>query len=100
MAQLPRSPSERRAESFGQRRFRHVDKDPQFHRFAGELFGVDIKDRARNQARETKFRLQGSRPVGIGFGENDKYGPDDSWDTRDPIKDTLFPEYYITQRTF
>lgn len=100
MAQLPRSPLERRAESFGQRRLRHVDKDPRFHRFAGDLFGIDMRDRERNQARATKSRLQGSRPVGVGFGENDNYGPDNSWDTKDPIKDTLVPGYYTNQRTF
>lgn len=100
MAQLSRSPLERRAESFGQRRLSHVDRDPRFHRFAGELFGIDIKDRMRNQAKSTKSRLQGSRPVGVGFGEKDNYGPDDSWDTKDPIRNTPSPEYYITRKTF
>lgn len=100
MAQLSRSPLERRAESFVERRHRHVDRDPQFHRFAGELFGVELRDRKRVQNRTVKSRLQSSRPVGIGFGETDSFGPDNSWDTKDPIKYKPFPEYYKTQRTY
>ena len=94
MSDFRRSQSERRAESFGQRRLHQVDREPKFHRLAGEIFGVESRERARQQNREVRSRLQASRPVGVGFGEKDNYGPDDSWDTKDPIKHTPSPNYY------
>lgn len=100
MAQLSRSPLERRAESFEQRRYRHVDREPRFHRFAGQLFGVELRDRERSQANSVRSRLQSSRPVGLGFGENDSYGPDNSWDTKDSIKYIPYPNYYKTQQSY
>lgn len=99
MSGIPRLGIERRADSFGRRREYHADREPRFHRIAGEIFGVELKDRVRRQDKETRSRLQAVRPVGIGFGEDDNYGPDDSWDTKDPIKDTLYPSYYNNQRT-
>lgn len=100
MRSLPKLGIEKRAESFGRRRQHHVDREPAFHRFAGELFGLELKDRTRQQEKETQSRLQSVRPVGIGFGERDNYGPDDSWDTKDPIKHTPVPSYYNTQKSF
>jgi hypothetical protein len=88
---------EKRAESFGQRRQHHVDREPRSHRFAGEIFGVEPRDRARRQEKESRTRLQSVRPVGIGFGEKDSYGPDDSWDTKDPIRYIPSPSYYSVQ---
>ena len=88
---------EKRAESFGRRRERHVERDPKRHKFAGELFGLELRDRARKQEKDTRSRLQATRPVGIGFGEKDNYGPDDTWDTKDPIKHTPSPGYYSAQ---
>jgi hypothetical protein len=79
---------EKRAESYGRRRHHHVDRDPAFYRFAGEIFGVELRDKARRQERETKQKLQSTRGVGLGFGEKDQFGPDDSWDTKDPIRYT------------
>lgn len=38
---------EKRAESYGRRRQHHVDREPSFHRFAGELFGVELRDKER-----------------------------------------------------
>lgn len=100
MAQLSRSSAERRAESFGQRRHHHVDRDPKFHRFAGDLLGVELREKTRQQDKRQRVKLQGSRPVGVGFGEKDNFGPDDSWDTKDPIEYTPSPSYYKTQKTF
>lgn len=85
---------EKRAESYGRRRQHHVDREPSFHRFAGELFGVELRDKERSKERQIKQRLQANRPVGIGFGEKDNYGPDDSWDTKDAIKYRPSPSYY------
>lgn len=100
MRSIPTLNIEKRAESFGRRRQHHVDRDPKFHRFAGELFGLELKDRTRQQEKNLRNRLQSVRPVGVGFGEKDKYGPDDSWDTKDPIKHTPSPNYYSNQKTF
>jgi hypothetical protein len=100
MSSIPRLGIEKRAESFGKRREHHVDREPRSHRFAGELFGLELKDRERRQEKQSRSRLQSSRPVGIGFGEKDNYGPDDSWDTKDPIKGTPVPSYYNVPKTF
>lgn len=100
MRSVPKLGIEKRAESFGGRRQHHVDREPQGHRFAGELFGLELKERTRRQEKESRSRLQAVRPVGIGFGEKDKYGPDESWDTKDPIKYTPAPSYYSDQRNF
>lgn len=100
MSSIPRLGIEKRAESFGRRRERHGDREPRFHRIAGELFGVELRQKARQQEKEVRSRLQAVRPVGIGFGEDDKYGPDDSWDTKDPIKYTPSPNYYSSQKSF
>lgn len=97
MSSIPRLGIEKRAESFGQRRQHHVDREPRNYRFAGEIFGVEPRDRVRQQEKKVRARLQASRPVGIGFGERDKYGPDNSWDTKDPIKHTPYPSYYNIQ---
>ena len=100
MSNIPRLAIERRAESFGRRKERHVEREPKFHRFAGEIFGLEVKDRARQQEERARTRLQAVRPVGVGFGEKDNYGPDESWDTKDPIKYTPAPSYYSAQKNF
>jgi hypothetical protein len=91
---------EKRIEAFGRRRQHHVDQEPKTHRFAGELFGLELKDRARQQKKDARSRLQATRPVGIGFGEKDNYGPDESWDTKDLLKYIPVPNYYNVQKNF
>lgn len=97
MRSIPKLGIEKRAESFGRRRAHHVDRDPRSHRFAGELFGLELKDKVRRQEKDSRTKLQSVRPVGIGFGEKDNYGPDESWDTKDPIKYIPVPNYYSAQ---
>jgi len=94
MATIPRLSIERRAESHQERRYRHADKSTKTFRFAGELFNTELKDKLRGLKNQERQRLQAVRPVGLGFGERDNYGPDDSWDTKDPIKHTPVPNYY------
>lgn len=89
MASIRRSPVEKKVDSYGYRREYHTERSSRSFRFAGELFGIDekkLKDRVNS--------LQKSRPVGIGFGERDKFGPDESWDTKDVLTYTPSPEYY------
>jgi len=77
-----------------------VDKAPKSFRFAGDIFGTDRIDKARKSLDESRRRLQASRPVGVGFGTEDKYGPDENWDTRDPIEHTPAPGYYKSYKKF
>jgi hypothetical protein len=99
MANIAPTGSERRAESFGARRFSHLEKTTRGFRFAGELFQTAERERSRRQDREARRKLSSSEPVGVGFGERDNYGPDESWDTADPIKYTPVPEYYTSYRS-
>ena len=78
MAQLPRSPLERRAESYMNRRGARFRREPHSFRFAGELFNIEAREKARTAERESRQRLQAERVVGVGFGERDKYGPDNT----------------------
>lgn len=100
MSSLSRSPLERRAETFVERRYRSVDRDSRLSRFAGDLFNLNLKERAKRVERESRQRLQKSRPTGVGFGEDDNYGPDNSWSSQDTIKDTPVPGYYKSYKSF
>ena len=100
MSELRSSLAERRAESFVERRYHSVDREPRSHRLAGELFGVDLKEQIRKNQQLASQRLQRDRPTGVGFGEKDSYGPDESWDSKEPITYTPAPEYYKSYRSF
>lgn len=100
MRGIPRSGAEKRADSYGYRRERSVDREPKRFRFAGELFGTEKSDKQRQIKQEVRQRLQSVRPVGLNFGEKDNYGPDESWDTKDPIKYTPSPSYYRDHRSY
>lgn len=100
MSQLPRSPLERRAESFINRRGNRPGRQPYSFRFAGELFNVEAREKARTIERESRQRLQAERVVGIGFGEKDNYGPDNSWETQDILKQTPDPAYYRDHKSY
>jgi len=100
MAELSRAPTERRVESFIERRYHSVDREPRFHRFAGELFNVSLKEKIEQNQKEVRQRLQRSRPTGVGFGEKDNYGPDEDWSTQEPIKHKPSPDYYKSYESF
>jgi hypothetical protein len=100
MAQLRETAPERKAESRIFRRSEHVDKDHKSFRFAGDIFETDRVEKSRKSLDESRRRLQASRPVGVGFGTEDKYGPDENWDTRDPIEHTPAPGYYKNYKSF
>ncbi len=76
---------ERRADSKAFRRSHHVEKETKSMRFAGELFGIEKKNK--------EVRPSGN-PRGLGFADKDKFGPDDNWDTKDPLNSTHDPTYY------
>ena len=93
------SGSERRADSFGARRFSHLEKTTRGFRFAGELFETQRREHERSIQREARRKLSTQEPIGVGFGERDNYGPDESWDTKDPITYTPVPKYYTSYRS-
>jgi len=91
MAQLRRSPGERKADSAQYRRERHVDKGAS--RMAGDIFADSTeRDVARRERRQS---MQKSRPVGVGFGERDQYGPDNSYDSVESLRRTHDRDHYI-----
>jgi hypothetical protein len=100
MAQLPRSPLERRVESYMNRRGTRTRREARSFRMAGELFNVEAREKARNVEQESRRRLQAERVVGVGFGEKDNYGPDNSWDTPDVLRYTPDPAYYKGHKTY
>jgi hypothetical protein len=83
---LRRSGAEKRVDRNVYRRSTHVDKNPAF-RLAGKLFSESkAKSDFRNSIRQS---MQRSRPVGVGFGNYDLYGPDDS------LRDIHDRDHYI-----
>lgn len=81
---------EKHAESYAYRRSHHVEREPKRHRIAGEIFGITKKNKPDQISPE---------PRGLGFANNDNFGPDDSWDTKDPLTSTPAPKYYKSYRS-
>lgn len=100
MAQLPRSSLERRVESYVNRRGNRQGRQPRSFRFAGELFNVEARDKTRSAERGARQKLQAERVVGVGFGADDNYGPDESWDTPDALIYTPDPGYYKSHKSY
>ena len=91
MPQLRRSGPERRAESHQYRRERHVDNNA--FRLAGMIFADSL---LRNVDRtDRRQSMQKVRPVGYGFGVGDRYGPDDSYESVEPLRYTHDRDHYI-----
>jgi len=93
---LGRHPAERRIDSQVFGRQYHVQRNPAF-RLAGRIFvDSDLRTQERTERRQS---LQKSRPYGIGYGigfaAHDAYGPDETWDSRDDLRDTHGPDHYI-----
>lgn len=89
---LGRRPAERRGDSNIFRREHHVEKNPAF-RLAGRIFaGASEKQQYKRELRQS---LQKSRPVGFGFGERHPYGPDESWESREDLRNTHDRDHYI-----
>lgn len=89
---LSRSGVEKRVDRNVYRRSTHVDKNPAF-RLAGKLFS---ESKARSDFRTSiRQSMQRSRPVGVGFGNYDLYGPDESWTSQDSLRDIHDRDHYI-----
>lgn len=62
-------------------------------RMAGTVWVESPQERGRRLSREYLKRKMQNTPVGLGFGENDKFGPDNAYDTREAIKHKSAREY-------
>jgi len=62
-------------------------------RMAGTVWSESPQERGQRLSREYLRKKMRGVPVGLGFGENDKFGPDNSYDTRQPTKYTHAREY-------
>lgn len=100
MSQLPRSPLERRADSYVNRRGMGPRREPRSFRLAGEIFNTNARDKTRTIEQRARRSLQAERVVGVGFGEKDNYGPDNSWETPDTLTYTPDPAYYKDHKTY
>ena len=63
-------------------------------RLAGKVWAEGSDERTRRLMRTRMFRKMRNVAVGLGFGENDKFGPDETYDTPDPIRQTPDQGYY------
>ena len=63
-------------------------------RLAGKVWAEGSDERTRRLMRTRMFRKMRNATVGLGFGANDKFGPDETYDTPDPIKQTPDQGYY------
>jgi len=62
-------------------------------RMAGTVWQESPSERGQRLSREYLRKKMRGIPVGLGFGENDTFGPDNSYDTKDPIKYKHAREY-------
>ena len=50
-------------------------------RMAGQVWAESADERQSRLLRERTFKQMRQTPVGLGFGENDSFGPDDTYKT-------------------
>ena len=82
------------------RRGDRTPREARSFRMAGEIFNTGERDKVRQNIREARQKLQAERVVGVGFGEKDSYGPDNSWETKDVITYTPDPAYYKDHKSY
>ena len=66
-------------------------------RMAGKVWAESAEERTHRLARERLSGKSKSTPVGIGFADKDKFGPDDSFSTRSFLSNIRAPEDYRIQ---
>ncbi len=62
-------------------------------RMAGTVWSESPQERGQRLSREYLKKKMQNVPVGLGFGENDNFGPDNSYDTREIIQYKSAREY-------
>ena len=66
-------------------------------RMAGQVWAESADERQQRLRRERTFEKMKNIPVGLGFGNQDKFGPDDSYDSVKYLSSIRAPEDYINQ---
>jgi hypothetical protein len=66
-------------------------------RMAGKVWAESPEERTHRLARERLSGKSKSTPVGLGFADDDKFGPDDSFATRSFLSNIRAPEDYRIQ---
>lgn len=62
-------------------------------RMAGSVWEESPQERGQRLSRNYLKKKMRDVPVGLGFGERDNFGPDNSYDTKNPIRYTHAREY-------
>lgn len=62
-------------------------------RMAGTVWSESANERGRRLSREYLKRKMQNAPIGLGFGTRDNFGPDESYDTKEPLRYTPAREY-------
>lgn len=62
-------------------------------RMAGTVWTESASERGHRLSREYLKKKMQSVPIGLGFGTKDNFGPDEDYDTREPIRYTHAREY-------
>lgn len=62
-------------------------------RMAGTVWSESPDERGQRLSRDYLRKKMRNIPVGLGFGEKDDFGPDNTYDTKDPIRYTHAREY-------
>lgn len=62
-------------------------------RLAGQIWGESPVERRKRLSRERSFLKMRETPVGVGFGNKDTFGPDDSYNSVNYLSYTPGQEY-------
>ena len=54
-------------------------------RMAGSVWTESPRERGNRISRDYIKRLMRDKPIGLGFGTDDNFGPDENWHTRDEL---------------
>lgn len=66
-------------------------------RLAGQVWAESSDERQQRLRRERTFEKMRSTPVGLGFANRDKFGPDDTYPSVEPLNNIHGPKNYIDQ---
>jgi hypothetical protein len=64
-------------------------------RLAGKVWAESADERQQRLRRERSFQKMKNTPVGLGFGNKDSYGPDNTYDSVQPLSNIYGQVDYI-----
>ena len=96
--QIPESSHERKVRFHGdapsaKHDYRYRSRD--VIRMAGKVWTESPRERQLRLAKSRSLQKSKEIPVGLGFSENDKFGPDDSYNSVQNLNNTPGPESYM-----